>query len=659
MMGISSLPGAQQNPGQAAMPQAIPAPQPKTPASEIAQYQGRPLPELIAAFQRRPSGPLLGILTKEIEAEKQREREKQQRAMNAYAQQGPQTVADMKFTEAVGMLQPQMARHGGVMHGYSGGGAVALQSGGPTTGFAPTYTAMRAAGIDLSPYDSEEVRADKFRRFEEYKRTGVVPPPAQRESEDRLPGASPEEVSGQSVAPKGLPAGLKSLISNPFDVARLVAPWSAGILPGSPKALKEKVFGDRPSYYAEELYGKPRDRNAGIPGVAMQIDPKNPLAIPSLEAALKNPNLPRVERLALQDTLAGLYAARAEAPEGTGAPSGSSPYMMPTSAPQGAGSPGIAALPTAAPTAAPTATASQGISSTLPSDIEAAVKGRITQLEGTRALPPELLAAQKGLAGLEASNIAAQRAATEAFGKESTETLEAARRARGASRLDDIQYIGQMLEGMRGAKRLGEGLAGAASGAGRAEAARAAALKEAEKERRADQRLIRAEEAAGRQLQILAAQRNVAEQRGEFDRVAKIDAEIAQVRLGLANAKQAQVEKAAEFGLKQTDTESRRIAAEAAKANAGVRQAGAGAGADPRKVFDTIVDNVQKQYDAWSKSIEGVRATAAQKDAKRREMLQEQVKIATAAGVQGLEPLLAATAAPAPAQSDPLGIRKP
>lgn len=46
--------------------------------------------------------------------------------------------------------------------------------------------------------------------------------------------------------------------------------------------------------------------------------------------------------------------------------------------------------------------------------------------------------------------------------------------------LDDITFVGQMLEGMKGAKRFGEGLAGLASGAGKAQAGRESAMRSAE-----------------------------------------------------------------------------------------------------------------------------------------------------------------------------------
>ena len=144
MQGITALPGAQQGPqaqqapGQATPFQALPAVQPKTPASEIAPYKGMDLQRLVAAFQQRPSGPLLGLITKKAEAEKRRQEQEQEQAMGAYAQQGPQTVKDMALANAMQVMRPtQMARHGGVMHGYAGGGAVAFENGGRVQKYTP------------------------------------------------------------------------------------------------------------------------------------------------------------------------------------------------------------------------------------------------------------------------------------------------------------------------------------------------------------------------------------------------------------------------------------------------------------------------------------------------------------------------------------------
>jgi hypothetical protein len=63
---------------------------------------------------------------------------------------------------------------------------------------------------------------------------------------------------------------------------------------------------------------------------------------------------------------------------------------------------------------------------------------------------------------------------------------------------------------------------------------------------------------------------------------------------------------------------------------------------DPRKVFDTLMDNARAEYDKWTKTLEGARASTKPElaRAKRIEFLEQQVRLARATGVQGLEPLL-------------------
>lgn len=145
MIGIASLQSAQNPgqapmagmmPGQAPMPGQMPGMMPKpgaaTPAAEVNQYQGMSLPELIAQFQRRPSGPLLGLITKQTQEAELQKAQANQAAM-AQAQQQQGTVKDMAIGKALQALQPtQMAAQGGIMQGYAGGGAVAFEDGGET-----------------------------------------------------------------------------------------------------------------------------------------------------------------------------------------------------------------------------------------------------------------------------------------------------------------------------------------------------------------------------------------------------------------------------------------------------------------------------------------------------------------------------------------------
>lgn len=140
MNGIASLqsspmpgqmPMAGMMPGQAPMPGQMPGMMPKpaaaTPAAEINQYQGMQLPQLIALFQQRPSGPLLGLITKQTQELQLQKAQANQAAMAQAAGQGGATVKDMAIGNALQAIQPSNA--GGEMQGYSGGGAVAFAEG--------------------------------------------------------------------------------------------------------------------------------------------------------------------------------------------------------------------------------------------------------------------------------------------------------------------------------------------------------------------------------------------------------------------------------------------------------------------------------------------------------------------------------------------------
>jgi len=171
--GLASLaPQQGMAPGQAAPQQAIPPSQGATPASKIAALESQLIPlspgnaamleqrkmQLMQMYAQEPTIELLERLTKTAEAIKTANAQTQQQAMAAYAQQGPQTVADMVRQDA---MTTTPAAQGGIMQGFSGGGAVAFQSGG----YAPDYQDARRFGIDLSPYDSPAVRAQKLERL--------------------------------------------------------------------------------------------------------------------------------------------------------------------------------------------------------------------------------------------------------------------------------------------------------------------------------------------------------------------------------------------------------------------------------------------------------------------------------------------------------------
>lgn len=191
MQGITSLPGAQQAPQapqgmpQAAAPQA--PQQAATPMAVTGQLEKLPPQQLLAMFSnpmdKTPKWAVVSAYAKAIENQRMMDAARGQSAMQQnQAQQGQPPVAAQVMSQPIQPAEPVMARDGGIMSGYAGGGAVAFQSGGFTYGSAPDYELARKYGINLSPYDAPEVRAEKIRRakamaeFEEQRKSfGEIP----------------------------------------------------------------------------------------------------------------------------------------------------------------------------------------------------------------------------------------------------------------------------------------------------------------------------------------------------------------------------------------------------------------------------------------------------------------------------------------------------
>jgi hypothetical protein len=100
--------------------------------------------------------------------------------------------------------------------------------------------------------------------------------------------------------------------------------------------------------------------------------------------------------------------------------------------------------------------------------------------------------------------------------------------------LEDITFIGQMLEGMRGTKRFGEGLAGLASGAGRAQAGRQAALRAAEDKYDLSRNDIFRLQDARNQLDMDEARLSEARATGDADKINAAAANVAKSKMDLA-----------------------------------------------------------------------------------------------------------------------------
>ena len=294
MVGIASLAPqqGQQAPGQAPMPgmgQPMPGMMPKpgaaTPAAEVNQYAGMQLPQLIALFQQRPSGPLLSVITKETEAMELQKKMADQAAM-AQAQQQQGTVTDMAIGKALQAMQPtQMAAEGGIMHGYAGGGAVAFQTGtGPRGlpfpaspsridmgGDVPIYTPGpdKAPGETEAEYlarkqkeaaEADEVANRPLRRLYRYlaEKIREPSPVAQMRApaaQAAAPAAAAASPAASTSTPTGGTAGTRQGKSGIADLD--IGPSMAPVAPSAPPAEPRRQPGAAPAAPADT--GLPTD----------------------------------------------------------------------------------------------------------------------------------------------------------------------------------------------------------------------------------------------------------------------------------------------------------------------------------------------------------------------------------------------------------------
>lgn len=166
MAGLQSL-----MPGQAVPPQMMAPKSAATPAAEVRQYEGMSLEELVAAYMRKPSGVLLGLIDKADKARKLSEAQQGQQAL-AQMQQQQGTVADEKLA--------QVLQGAGGMRRMATGGIVSLAGGGssdpevqrilrkaPAARTAEENATLRRAGIQLqqiapAPEGSTIQRLNRF-----------------------------------------------------------------------------------------------------------------------------------------------------------------------------------------------------------------------------------------------------------------------------------------------------------------------------------------------------------------------------------------------------------------------------------------------------------------------------------------------------------------
>lgn len=437
---------APQAPGQAPPAQVMPPSQPQTPTAITEQLENMPPQQLLQMFanpaDKTPKWAVVTAYAKAVEQQRLMEAASGQAAMQQAQMQAQQPPVAMQV-----MSQPltppappvQMARHGGSMHGYAGGGAVAFANGTGPQGldsrqlYGSFDPAISEAALALDALRSSEAqKAARIRELEEQERflRAAGAPQAALVAQEiaRLKGGAPDVAQPQAAFRPSQNYGDAALQPS------LPAPMGRGPGPGPVAA--------------------PMPRPAQRP--AQQAVPESGLA------SLMGPQI-EPERLAVRNAQQGLERA----------------------------------LTGSGPTAA--------------------------QLE-----------ARKGLDAL-MQQVIGERQAEEArrLAQAQSRVSEAQQRA-GRSPLEDISYLGQMLEGMRGSKRFGEALAGAASGAGRAQTARQDALRRAEERYDMSRNEIATLASLRQQLQIDQARAAEARASGDARAAQEAAIKVAQSRQQLA-----------------------------------------------------------------------------------------------------------------------------
>jgi len=485
MQGIQSLmPGQAQ---QAPMPGMMPQQSSSTPASVVAQLNAQlssnpeqRLQQLLQMYAQKPTLELLSQVSKATDAVELKKKQQQQDYMAAFAQQGPQTVADMVKQRAQQTAQqPVMAAQGGIMQGYAGGGAVAFEGGGRVQKFQ--YGAG-PRGVMANPAILSSIDDIPIYRPSEGPEAGETE--EQYRARKEREAAEADEVSNRPL--RRLYRYLEGKIREPSPVAQMrnaVAPPAATETTGT------------------------RQGKSGI--ADLDIGPSMaPLSV----------------------------APPRSAPE-TGQ---SRPQQRPPAAPAAAAQADTGLAGLMGPMIEPERLAMRG-----------AVDERQVAIRNAAKTPEDVLKARGGIDALMKEIVDSRRAEEQRLMTHSDKRLEEARARAAQSPLSDITFLGQMLEGMRGTKRFGDALAGAASGAGKAQTARSQALQAAEEKYDLSRRDIFNLANLRQQVQLDQAKLAEARATGDADRANKAALDLAQSKEALAKFEMDVSNKSREFGLEE------------------------------------------------------------------------------------------------------------
>jgi len=624
--GIQGLPRAQQAPGQragmapgqAAPQQVVPQKQSATPASKIAALESQLIPlspgnaamleqrkmQLMQMYAQEPTIELLERLTKTAEAIKTANAQTQQQAMAAYAQQGPQTVADMVRQDAMATTP---AAQGGIMQGFSGGGAVAFERGGNL--------------LVREPDETDEEYEERKRRLFSSGLGGVsgipmyLPPPS--EERDRLNRI-------------------------PFDLASAAAD---AVGRGWEKLTEGSTI---------EIQRKQR---------AAEAEAKKQEALAALYAGYRGrPSMSEAERAAayvragLSPSGATAQLASRQAVEDRG--------FVPDMAPPRAPRPGTGRPTTPAPApaaAAPTPEVTPAPKTDNWADIEQQGLKGIAALQDVyrkqSGVDPEL-ARLRGAAYESAQSIAQRRE------RDRLAALEAAQKAATAPLMDNQEALLRLAGSIGGKMRFGEALGAMAGAAGGIRGDQRKALEAAQRESRLEQNAID-------QLNQALAEKRVADRSGDVERrraadrrVAEAQLKVTELRSSVQEKRATEADRAEQRALtkrgqditRQTSLDVARIGASAREGTADVAQqrlAIQAMRADPN--YASVVKELTEAQKV---------AAISKSPAAQARLSAAKAAASNLANAYGVNPAMVGGAAPAAptdtaAPTDPLGIRKP
>lgn len=261
---------------------------------------------------------------------------------------------------------------------------------------------------------------------------------------------------------------------------------------------------------------------------------------------------------------------------------------------------------------------------------------------------PEEIAARQGidkLLGASASSFEEERKRREAVAQQRMQEAQARFDRPG---YQDMVGIGNLLKGMKG-RTFYEGVVGAGAAAGDYQASKEAALRAAQE--KFDLSGKEMFELSRLQQQVQMDQAKLAEARASGDAQRSVKA-----ALDVANSQKQLAEYQTNLGIKREELgfKSREVKAAEDRAQADLIQARKPTefqqkmdlyrkdpatfekifGAREKNSYDTINDNAQKKFNDWASSIDGMRATPAQRNAMWQEILDREIETARRFGIK-------------------------